>query len=73
MIQTHVLEKQRGREKAPTTVDGAEGTLATAARVSVLLVNGRGGEPDSSVLTDNSEQEPWSSDKISYWISSQGT
>lgn len=64
MIQTHVLEKQ-GREKAPTTVEGAEATLATAAHVSVLLVNGRGGEPDSSVLTDNSEQEPWSLDKKS--------
>lgn len=50
----------------PTAADGAEGTLAMAARVSVLLVNGRGGEPASSVLTDNSEQEPWSSDKISY-------
>lgn len=66
MIQTCVLEKQRGRENVPATVDGVEATLATAARVSVLLVSGRGGEPDSSVLTDDSQQEPWSSDKISY-------
>lgn len=54
----------------PTAVDGAEGTLATAARVSAPSQR-PWGEPASSVLTDNSEQEPWSSDKISYRISSQ--
>lgn len=34
---------QRGRENVPAAVGGVDATLATAARVSVLVVSGPGG------------------------------